>query len=291
MMPDVRGVMDAFILCLNADGLIEAPLGWNFMDWVPTWQYGIPKDGDHGVSGLINAHLAWILKQAAELESICGEPELAALQRRRANELSTAVEQNFWSEDRGLLADDLNHTAWSEHTQCMAILGDLLPPAKLQRLTSGLLESPDLARCTVYFQHYLFETYRKLGRTDLLIEHMGLWFDLKAQGFKTVIEHPEPSRSDCHAWGAHPLFHYLATLCGIRPTAPGLSHVEIRPQLGPLTWAKGAMPHPQGGEITVDFKRDGNRIIGTIELPPNVTGVFIDGSRKQPLTDGLTLLP
>jgi hypothetical protein len=290
MMPDVRGVMDAFMLCLNADGLIEAPLGWNFMDWVPTWQYGIPKDGDHGVSGLINAQLAWILKQAAELEFICGEPELAALQLRRATDLCAAIDKKFWSEERGLIADDLDHTAWSEHAQCMVLLAGLLPEAKLQRVATGLLQSPDLARCTVYFQHYLFETYRKLGRIDLLIDHMGLWFDLKAQGFKTVIEHPEPSRSDCHAWGAHPLFHYLATICGIRPTAPGLSRVEIRPQLGPLTWAKGSMPHPRGGEIAVDFKREGDRIIGTIELPHNVRGIFINDSRQQPLNDGLNTL-
>jgi hypothetical protein len=89
-LADVRGVIDAFMNCRNSDGLIEAPLGWNFMDWVPSWKYGIPKDGDAGVSGVINAKVAWVLKQAAALESLCGEPELAALQLRRAGELSSA---------------------------------------------------------------------------------------------------------------------------------------------------------------------------------------------------------
>jgi alpha-L-rhamnosidase len=62
MLPDVRGVIDAFMDVRNSDGLIAAPLGWNFMDWVPSWKYGIPKDGDAGVSGLINAKVAWVLK-------------------------------------------------------------------------------------------------------------------------------------------------------------------------------------------------------------------------------------
>jgi hypothetical protein len=285
-LSDVRGVMDAFMNCRNRDGLIEAPLGWNFMDWVPTWKYGISKDGDAGVSGLINAKVAWVLKQAAELESICGEPELAALQSRRVNELSSAIDKNFWCDQRGMLADDLAHTAWSEHTQCMAILGDLLPTEKLARCASGLLEAPDLARCTVYFQHYLFETFAKLGRIDRLIEHMGLWFDLKAQGFKTVIEAPEPSRSDCHAWGAHPMFHYLATICGIRPASPGMDRVEIRPQLGPLTWARGSLPHPRGGEIAVDLRREGDQIVGTIDLPAGAIGQFIDGEHRRELKGG-----
>jgi hypothetical protein len=172
----------------------------------------------------------------------------------------------------------------------MAILGDLLPQPKLKRVAAGLLQAPDLARCTVYFQHYLFETFAKLGRVDRLIDHMTLWFDLKAQGFKTVIESPEPSRSDCHAWGAHPLFHYLATICGIRPAAPGLSSVEIRPQLGPLTWARGSMPHPHGGEIAVDLRRDGDRLTGTIDLPPGITGQFIDGEHRRALEAGRTTL-
>jgi hypothetical protein len=284
---DVRGVIDAFMNCRNRDGLIQAPRGWNFMDWVPSWKYGIPKDGDAGVSGLINAKVAWVLKQAAELELFCGEPELAALQLRRASDLSSAIDRHFWSDERGMLADDLDHTAWSEHTQCMAILGDLLPPAKLARAASGLLEDPKLARCTVYFQHYLFDTFARLGRIDRLIEHMGLWFDLKAQGFKTVIEAPEPSRSDCHAWGAHPMFHYLATICGIRPASPGMDRVAIRPQLGPLTWARGSMPHPRGGEIAVDLRREQDRVVGTIDLPPGVIGRYEDGEHRRELNAGL----
>jgi alpha-L-rhamnosidase len=208
------------------------------------------------------------------------------LQARRANDLATAIDRKFWSDERGLLADDLEHTQWSEHMQCMAILGGLLSKSKLDRIASGLLQTNDLARCTVYFEHYLFETFRQLGRIDRVIDRMGLWFDLKAQGFKTTIEQPEPSRSDCHAWGAHPLFHYLATICGIRPAAPGLARVEIRPQLGPLTWAKGTMQHPGGGMIAVDLRREGDRIAGTIDLPAGISGVFVEGETRRELKPG-----
>jgi len=54
----------------------------------------------------------------------------------------------------------------------------------------------------------------RLGRADVLLSRMGLWFGLVETGLRTVIEEPEPTRSDCHAWGAHPIFHLYATLLG-----------------------------------------------------------------------------
>ena len=36
------------------------------------------------------------------------------------------------------------------------------------------------------------------------------------------------TRSDCHAWGAHPVFHFYATVLGIRPAAPGFRRVNRR---------------------------------------------------------------
>ncbi|MEZ4556023.1 MAG: hypothetical protein R2854_06150 [Caldilineaceae bacterium] len=109
---------------------------------------------------------------------------------------------------------------------------------------ASLLSDPSLTRTTIYFTHYLFETYRLLDQPAALFERMGLWFELAAQGFKTTPEQPEPSRSDCHGWGAHPLYHYFATLLGIRPAGLGFDEVEIRPMPGDLTHLSGEMVHP-----------------------------------------------
>jgi hypothetical protein len=290
LLPDARGVLDAFLAYRNADGLIEAPLGWNFVDWVPGWGAGMPKDSKNGVSGIINAHVAWTLLQAAQLEKLCGEPELAALQSRRADELSRAIDARFWSHSRGMYADDLAHTSFSEHMQCLILLGDSVPESKRSRVADALLDAPDLARCTVYFQHYLFETYALLGRVDRMIERMHLWFDMTTMGLHTTVEMPEPSRSDCHAWGAHPLYHYLSTICGIRPAAAGMREVTIRPQLGPLTHARGSMPHPAGGSMVVDVRRDGNALRGTISLPAGVCGTVIANGKSDAIAPHLHAL-
>jgi len=284
-MPGVRAVLDVFRRWVNKDALVEAPNGWNYMDWVPTWDGGIPPNGDRGISGVINWQFALVLGLAAELEKMVGEPELAERNRKLAYRVKKAAAQAFWDEGRGVFADDLDKKCFSEHSQCLALLGNNVEDSKRGRVIHGLLHDPDLERTTIYFTHYLFETYRLLGRMDRFFERMSLWFDLKGQGFKTTLEHPEPSRSDCHGWGAHPIYHYFASVLGIRPAAPGFAKVRIEPQLWPLTWAKGKLPHPKGF-ITVDFTVKDSRLTGTVELPEDVSGKLDYGGETRNLRPG-----
>jgi hypothetical protein len=284
-MPGVRAVLDAFRRWVNKDGLLDAPNGWNFMDWVPGWGGGIPPDGHTGISGVINWQYAHVLGLAAELEEFVSEPELALRNRKLAEKIARATSEAFWDESRGIFADDLIKKHFSEHAQCLALLSGRIEESKRDRVAEGLLRDPELARTTIYFTHYLFETYRLLGRIDRLFERMGLWFDMKGLGFKTTLEHPEPSRSDCHAWGAHPMYHYFATILGIRPSAPGFSKVRIEPQLWPLTRAKGKLPHPKGF-IEVDFAIKDSMLTGTVSLPRGITGTLSYDGRTRTLSQG-----
>lgn len=277
LLPGVRATLEGFERWMGADGVMYGPEGWNTIDWVPAWDAdaGVPPDGHSGASGILNGQLLYTLLLAADLEQQIGQPLLAELYRQRARTLFEAILRVFWSEERGLLADDRQHAYFSEHAQCFLLLADelvagLLPSELRQRVVDGLLSAPDLARTTIYFSHYLFETYRCLNRVDLLLERMELWFDLRKQGLKTTIEMPEPSRSDCHGWGAHPLFHYYATILGIRPAQPGFAAVEITPRLGPLQEASGRLPHPEGGWIEVSFQQEDGELHGSVRVPAGV---------------------
>lgn len=278
LMPGVRATLEAFRRWVGPDGLLHAPEGWNMMDWVPEWQAGIPAGGINGVSGLLNWQLAYVLTLAAELEERMGEPELAARAQRQAAELAERLQAGFWDEARGLFADDLAHQHFSEHTQCMALLSGLLRPERAAQVGAGLLSEPGLARATIYFSHYLFESYRLLGRADALLERMQLWFELPARGLRTPVESPEPCRSDCHAWGAHPLYHYFATILGIRPAEFGFGRVTIAPQLGGLAHASGRLVHPRG-EIAVAFWHEGGALRGRVSLPEGLRGTLRLGER------------
>jgi hypothetical protein len=288
LMPGVRATVGAFERFLGAeDGLLHSPEGWNTFDWVPSWEAGIPPGGKLGdISGPLNWQLVWALSGLADLEAALGEHELAARARRRASELAGRVSAAFWDEGRGLYADDLARRRFSEHSQCLAILSGQLDFARRARVAEGLLRGDDdLARATIYFSHYLFEAYRELGRIDALLDRLELWFDLERQGFKTPVEMPEPSRSDCHAWGAHPLYHLFASILGIRPAGLGFRTVQIAPQLGPLTSARGAMVHPRG-EITVELRVEDGDLRGEVCLPEGVEGTLTHAGVTRALAPG-----
>ena len=88
---------------------------------------------------------------------------------------------------------------------------------------------------------------------------------------KTTPEMPEPTRSDCHAWGARPIYHDAASLLGIRPAEVGFKSVKIAPQLGPIDHAAGTLVHPLG-DIVLDVRGDPRHVRGNVTLPPGPTG-------------------
>lgn len=293
-LPGMRATLQAFAAHLNADGLLTAPEGWNNFDWVTDWDHqgGVPPGGLHGVSGPLNWQLVYTLALAAELEEALGAREQALYNRRLARKLAGAAFEAFYDPRRGLLADDLAHSAFSEHSQALALLSDyylggLLTPDQGAFLAVGLMREESLSRASYHFMHYLFEAYRVLGDGGAIVERMGWWHErMVLRGLKTPLERLEPSRSDCHAWSAHPLYHYFATLLGIRPGLPGFASVSVQPLLGPLEAAEGTLVHPGGGEITASLRQKDGRISGTITMPEGLPGSLTVNGERIPLTAG-----
>lgn len=271
LMPGVRAVVDGFLRLLNDQRLLAAPPFWNFVDWVPGWPAGVPPDGASGVSGLLNWHLVYTLGLAQQLEQWAGEAALAQRIARYRQDIADQLVLQFWDDARGLFADDRAHAHFCEHTQSLALLSGLVDDQRRDRIRQQLLEDPTLTRTSLYFAHYLFEAYRLLRHADPLFERLQPWFELPDRGYKTTPEESDPSRSDCHAWSAHPLFHSFATILGIRPASFGFHELEIAPLLGPLRSISGSLVHPRG-TIKVQLHSEPGRLRGTIALPDGVTG-------------------
>ena len=285
LLPGVRAVLDGFLGLLDATGLLRPPPGWNFADWTPDWAAGVPPGGVEGGDGLLTWQLCLVLGQAAELETAHGEPELADRYARHQRSLSTRAAVTFWDEDRGLFADDLAHARYSEHTQCLALLAGAVDGDRRRRLARGLIGDPDVTRTTIYFTHYLFEACRLLRLDGLLFDRLQLWVDLPRQGFSTTPEAPEPTRSDCHGWGAHPVFHSFATILGVRPSAFGFREVDIAPLLGPVQAIRGSVVHP-AGRVEADLRRAGESLVGEVSLPAGVRGSLRFNGDVQALQPG-----
>ena len=123
------------------------------------------------------------------------------------------------------------------------------------------------------------------GEGDAIIRRLDLWKALLEMGFRTPYEAPGATRSDCHAWSSHPLYHLYASVGGVRPGSFGFQTVRIRPLLGPLSRLDLAMPHPKG---MIRFKAHSHaqRVRFVVHLPRGVSGCLEWRNRRYPLSGG-----
>ncbi|MEK6796895.1 MAG: alpha-L-rhamnosidase [Spirochaetota bacterium] len=286
-MPGVRAVVEHWLSRQEESGLIRSPDGWNFVDWVSGWRAGIPSGGEPSrgeFSSILNLHMAYTLHRTAELEDSMGEAALAERCRDRAAAIVSAATKKFYDKRTGLFTDDLEHKNFSEHAQCLAVLSGAVKGAAARSLMKRMCSHSTISKATIYFSHYLFEALGAVGMTDVVLERLSLWETLAEKGFSTTFESPEPTRSDCHAWGAHPVYHYFATLAGIRPDGIGCKRVIIRPQPASLSFLKGKMPI-RGKHIAFDLICE-NGLAGTITLPPGLEGDLHFAGKKKMLAAG-----
>lgn len=209
-LPGVRAVIDGFFAHRRGDGLIALPPGWNFFDWSPGFSAGEVRDPHgEGTHSVLNWQVALGLKWAIELERAIGEPELAARFERLLQELTDATHRAYWVESEGLWSDDLKHERFSEHAQALAILAGSTPDTA-RRHAAGWLASETgpqrAAVATIYFTHYVIEALRAFDHHDAIDRRLDLWRSLPDQGLRALPEEPEPTRSDCHGWGAHLIY-------------------------------------------------------------------------------------
>ena len=287
-LPGMRHTLHLLLNYANDEGLLVNLPGWSFQDWVEGWNWhGTAPDGMYGLSSVNNLLFVYALDRAARAEDAAGDPLMAAYWRAKKQALAEATLRKFWCEGRGLVADTVKQDCFSEHAQCLALLTDILPPDREKRVLAGLLADSDLTRTTVYFSHYLFDVYVKYGRTDLFLKRLDLWRDYVKTGLKTPLEAPGlRARSDCHAWGSHPIYHLLTGVAGIRPAADGFAAVRIAPQPGGLKWLKASVPTPKG-MVAVDLRFEGDRATGTATLPEGLPGTFAWKGLTRPLQAGV----
>jgi hypothetical protein len=291
MMASVRDELERLLCNRSASGAVKLPAAWNFLDWQTSpseaWSHGEPPHGPNRLNSAFNLLLIHTLELVSKLEAYLGEPELAARAARLASELSEAVERLFWDEKRGLFADDTDHLYYSEHAQVLSLLCESVSPALKRRLIPEWLSaSSDLMRTSIYFDHYTFDALAAAGHMEALLARLEPWLGMDERGLRTTPEmFSDDTRSDCHAWGAHPIYHFYANMLGIRPASMGFASVAIRPQPGSLTYVHGKLPHPLG---FIEAKAEYADEHWTIEaiLPQGLPGTLVWRDKVYPLAEG-----
>jgi hypothetical protein len=282
----VRGILDWYARYVDATGLLGAMPYWNYVDWTPRWRGGVPPGADDGHSVTITLLYLYALQRAAELEDGVGVRGAGAAYRARADSVRAAVRAKAWDPARRLFRDAPDTAAYSQQTNVLAVLTDAVPVAEQHRVMERVLADTTLTPSSYYFSFYVLEALRKAELGDRYIERLAPWQAMLRLGLTSTPENPEPTRSDTHAWAAHPNYGLLATVLGVRPASPGFRTVRIAPALGPLRRAEGRVPHPLG-DIDVQLVREGQRgMRAEITLPSGLSGVFEWQGQRVPLHAG-----
>ena len=286
LVPGVRGVLAWFERRLDETGMLGPITWWPCVDWAEEWPGGVPPGARDGRSTMVSLQFVYALQRAAELEDALGLPAEAARNRALADSVRAAVRAKAWDAGRGLFRDVPDAPHYSQQTNTMALLVDAVPPAEQRALMERMLADKTLVQSTYYYSFYVLEALRKAGLGDRYLEQLEPWRGMLAMGLTTTPEKPEPTRSDSHAWSAHPSYGLLASVLGVRPAGPGFRSVRVAPSLGPLRRAEGRVPHPLG-DIDVRLVRVGERgLRAEVTLPKGLEGSLEWGGRRLPLRAG-----
>jgi hypothetical protein len=295
-LPATRAVLDWFLARQRPDGLLGH---------LPYWVHGdtgtVLDDtlqDDDGGSAAISLQLAGTLREAAALEEALGEPWRSDRYRAAADRAARAA-VSLWDPSRGLLADTPARRTWGTPVNVFAILHGDLPDDRRAAILANLRSISrhpagrsasggagaawpidEIPSASYYFRFYVARALEAAGAGDDYLPLLDPWRRMLALGLTTWAEHPEPTRSDCHAWSAHPTFDLLRLVAGIRPATPGFTTVRIAPSLGTLPSLTAVHPSPLG-DVRVEYTRDGVGLRAIVTLPPAMTGEFVwDGASR-----------
>lgn len=241
-------------------------IGYYFLDW-PT---NGTKAGEYGSRAL----LVLALNAAAELTGYCGANDTSALCAKKAETLKNCE----WS------------AYGAKQTAAMLSLAGCYDE---NRAANEILEGGAESFST-FMSYYLLKTAAKKDMTETLLvleEYYGAMLKLGATTFwedfnidwvknaSPIDEIPEDGKSDihgdngafcykgfrhslCHGWASAPTAFLAEEVLGIHIISAGCKKVEIKPNLGNLSWAKGTYPTPYG-IISVECRRLENGEIHT----------------------------
>ena len=292
-VPGMEAVLGWFERKIDVKTGLLGPLPyWTFVDWTKEWNWseergigGSPDGAKFGGSAIVTLQFAGTLQRAAELSRALGNEERAVHYEKLAVGLRDAVKRLCWDEQRRLFADTPEKKFFSQHVNVMAVLSGAIEGDAARELIERVAHDSSLIQCSTYFRFYLLRAMKQAGLGDEYLTMLAPWEGMLARGLTTFAEQPDPTRSDCHAWSASPVYEFLATVCGVEPASPGFATVKIEPHLGKLQHAEGKVMHPKG-EILVSLARTANGLQAKISLPPGITGAFVWRGKTTPLRPG-----
>lgn len=287
LLPAYRYILDWFEQYLKPNYSLDFIPYWFFIDWADGFAAanGAPIRDPDGDSALQDILYIIALDNVAKMEQSFGIGTMGSHYASIAAKIRNTFKEKYWDAKRNLFADTMDKRSFSQHVNTLAILAGLTEGREAQTVMTQILNDDSLIHTTIYFKYYLNQALKKVGMGDLLLDNLQVWNDQIKLGLTTWAERPEPSRSDCHAWGASPNIEFYRILLGIDSDAPGFRRVKIAPALNGIDEISGSIPHPMG-KVSVEYRIDSDGVLhARVELPASVEGSFVWKGKEYPLKE------
>ena len=243
-----------------------------FIDWPTEHNRSAVRDGVQALALLTFRDAAFLAKELGDgaLKSLCVES--ASRMERLAGTLGPHG---------------------SKQAAALLALAGLESPEKMFASTIG---ADGHAGVSTFYGYFMLEAMSAAGEDqralDTVRDYWGAMLDVGATSFWEdfnlswtnncfrIDELPVPGKNDihgdygeacyrgyrqslCHGWSAGPAAWLINHVLGIRPTSVGCKTHEVKPFLGDLDWAEGAMALPDGRRVFVRVEKgvDGHPVV------------------------------
>jgi hypothetical protein len=215
---------------------------WNFGDWVTGWEHGVPPGGIRSTMHMLTLYHAHASTEIAlERGGPAAKAKGEALYRYMSGQFERVKGLIKHGRDPEWKPSEHAEALWRLLQERLGVAPDPWPYAAL--------EAAGAAPCTYYFSYYKHQAMKP----DDYLSQLGPWREMIENGLTTFAENPEPVRSDCHAWSAHPILGFFQIVAGVTSAGHGWRRARIEPRPGSLRRFDARIAHLDG-ELRVAYE-------------------------------------
>lgn len=259
--PTIDSILIWFERHLNDKNLVDKIGYWPYIDWVDGWEWGMPSSFISDVPIIYSLIYSYTLKVASNLMLMIGCRGLFKEYKIRSMLIDKAIKKLCWDENLKLFKDAPKTNQFSQHCQIWAILNEIVKSDNAKECLKNALSREDISKVSISYSFFLFRALDKTGLYNRYAPFiLDMWKNLLAFNVTTFPEVFKNPRSECHGWSAVPIYEFVASILGIRPSEPGFRKVDIKPHPLNLEWAEGVIPTVRG-DISLRWERDSSSFI------------------------------
>lgn len=303
---DLESVAEPYPRLLRFAGYLESILGKDGL--LPVENLGIPTVWiDHDAykkpahkQCAFNLYTAAMFRHAlAPLAKAFGDDEQYKAFQDAGDALLAAVQARYWDEARGMFVANL---PWAEEEKeirlcdrslATSILFDHCPDGKTGAALNALATCPpEMGVSYPANAYWRYWALAKLSRTDVVLKDFReRWATMDSVLLNNTLQENWTARPDSTAEWSHcpvcPLYILYMDILGIRPTAPGFTACEVRPQLGDIGDIE-VTAHTVKGPFNFKALRKGQEYDVRLTVPKDCQATLI---LPESVTCDLKLLP